>query len=290
MLPRLLAECRSDHLDYLAGRYGSYRAALPERKPFAQAGHESGRIKVARARGVDTLGCGHDANVHHLVAALYQRAFHAYLHDRQLAHARESLQRIQRLLLAGKGMRLVFIGEDDVDIFGHQFAQKAEVFGHDVERCQIDRYFQSAPLGLLYGRAYQTMILHQITFDIETVVTGEYLLVDLLGSKLARGTQMRDHSPLAVGRDERHALARANRAAHDERFDAEILQCLLEEIAGGILTDLADEAHLASQTRHGAYRIGCRSAQRERIRVAGHRLRYPRLRGGIGQIHRAFRQ
>lgn len=105
-----------------------------------------------------------------LLALFDQRAFRADLHDGQFAHLRNGLEGVQRLGLAGEGLGLVLVGENDVDVLAHQPAQEFEVLGHDVEAGQVDGDLQAALLGRTGGLEDQVVVLHQITFDVEAVV------------------------------------------------------------------------------------------------------------------------
>ena len=108
----------------LAGGDGADRAALAQRKSVAKPRQESGGVEIARSRGVHALGRGHDAHVYDLLALFDQRAFRADLHDGQFAHLRNGLEGVQRLGLAGEGLGLVLVGENDVDVLAQQPAQE----------------------------------------------------------------------------------------------------------------------------------------------------------------------
>ena len=206
--------------------------------------------------------------MHHFVAVLDHGALDADLHHGQFAHLRDALQGVQRLRLAGEGLGFVLVGENDVDIVPDEVTQEFEVFGHDVETGQVDGDLQSALLGRAGSLADQVVVLDDVTFDIEAVVPVEDRRVDLRGGQFECRAEVGDHCPLAVGRDERHALARTFRATEDYGFHAQVFECLDEEVARRILSDLADEPDLAAQFGHGFRDFG--------------------LQFGIHEAHRAF--
>ena len=226
--------------------------------------------------------------MHHLVAPFDERALRADLHHGQFGQLRNRLQGVQRLGFAGEGLGLVLVGEDDIDVFAHQVAQEREVLGDDVEARQVDGHLQPALLGRAGGLQDEVVALHQIPFDVEAVVTVEDRGLDLRGRQLQRCAEVGHHRPLPVGGDERNAFARTLLSAEDERLDAEVLEGLDEEVARGVGAHLADEAHLAAQLRHGADRVACRAAERERVGESGHRFRDFGLEHGVHQTHRAF--
>ncbi len=190
--------------------------------------------------------------------------------------------------LAREGLRFVLVGEDDVDVVAHESAQEFEVFLHDVETRQIERHLKPAALRRAYGLLDQFVVLYEVTFDVETVVTGEKVRPDLFGREFERCAEVGDHRPLAVGRDQRHALAGALLPAEDDRLDAQIVERLLEEVARGVGAHLADEAHAAAQLRHRADRVARRAAQRERVGESRHGFRDFGLEFRVHEAHRAF--
>ena len=226
--------------------------------------------------------------MHHFVAVLDHGALDADLHHGQFAHLRDALQGVQRLRLAGEGLGFVLVGENDVDIVPDEVTQEFEVFGHDVETGQVDGDLQSALLGRAGSLADQVVVLDDVTFDIEAVVPVEDRRVDLRGGQFECRAEVGDHRPLAVGRDERHALARTFRATEDYGFHAQVFECLDEEVARRILSDLADEPDLAAQFGHGADGVACRTAERERVGQSCHGFRDFGLQFGIHEAHRAF--
>ena len=286
--PGLLAEGRADDFDHLAGGDGADRAALAQRKSVAKPRQESGGVEIARSRGVHALGRGHDAHVYDLLALFDQRAFRADLHDGQFAHLRNGLEGVQRLGLAGEGLGLVLVGENDVDVLAHQPAQEFEVLGHDVEAGQVDGDLQAALLGRTGGLEDQVVVLHQITFDVEAVVPLENRRLDLSGREFERRAEVGDHRALAVGGDQRHAFARTFPAPENDRLDAQVVQRLHEEVARGVGAHLADEPDAATQLRHGADGVAGRSSEREGIGESGHRFRNFGLEPGVHEAHRAF--
>ena len=226
--------------------------------------------------------------MHDLLALLDQRAFRADLHDGEFAHLRNGLEGVQRLGLAGEGLGFVLVGEDDVDVLAHQIAQKFEVLGHDVEAGQVDGDLQPALLGRTGGLEDQVVVLHQVALDVEAVVPLENRRFDLPGREFERCAEVGDHRALAVGGDQRHAFARALPAPENDRLDAEVVQCLHEEIARGVGTHLADETDAATQLRHGADGVAGRSSEREGIGESGHRFRNLGLEPCVHEAHRAF--
>ena len=199
--------------------------------------------------------------MHHFAAVFDQRAADADLDDRQFAKLRNGLQGVDRFVLAREGDRFVLVGEDDVHVFFDQGAQEIEVFLDDVETRQVDRHLQSAFFGRPGRVLDQFVVLHQVPLDVDAVESFEDVGADVGRRQFERGAQMRDHRAFAVGRDQRHALARPLAAAEDEGLHTEVRERLLEEVARRIGTYLADESRPAAQTRHGTDRVAGRAAQ-----------------------------
>ena len=226
----------------------------------------------------------------HFAAPLDQSPLDTDLHDGQLAQLRKHLQGIERLALAGEGFRFVLVGKNDIDVILNERAQKFQVGLHDIETRQVDRHLQTAGFSRTDRTGNQLVILHQITFDIKTVVTFENSGRNLCRTQLQRSPQERHHRPFPIGRNKRHTPSRALLPPENKGFYTQVLKSLNKEISRLVGSHLADKAHVATQTGHRPDRIAGRSSERERVRQTGDRFRNLGLQGGIHQAHRTFRQ
>ena len=79
--------------------------------------------------------------------------------------------------------------------------------------------------------ANDCVALNHETLDVEAVVTLENLGPYILLRELESRTKIGDHCALAVGRHKRQAPSRAVATVGNVGFDAEVLECLLIEVA-----------------------------------------------------------
>ena len=69
--------------------------------------------------------------------------------------------------------RFIFVGENDVHILAYQGLKEVVVFVYDIVTCQVKRDGASSFFGEFHGFFDHFMVLHEISFEMEDVVSEE---------------------------------------------------------------------------------------------------------------------
>ena len=91
------------------------------------------------------------------------------------------------------------------------------------------------------------MVLHQVSLDMENVISVEGILLDVIGAQLSRSSQVRSKGALAIRRDQHdgttgHRLLRQQQDGLDSVLD----HVFAVEIAHLIIADFTDESRFTT--------------------------------------------